>query len=378
MLVVEDNANLAFGLTRSLESEGYEVEAAEDGSRGFELARSTNPDLVVLDLMLPGMDGYTILKKLRAEGKDVPVLILTARGEEADKVFGFRLGADDYVTKPFSLSELLARVQAILRRAKGGDRRDGEAVEEFGDVSINTLARSVKRGESEVALTPKEFDLLLALVRRRGAVASRLELLKEVWGHQAEVMTRTVDIQGPITGDGAKLRGFEIAYQQFFDKLPEPWNGLGLQTNFTYVDNQGITNSNLSSVSGGGATQQDGLITFTDLPLEGYSKSSYNVVLMFEQPKYSARVAWNWRDDYLISQSDCCIKLPIWQNAYGQLDASVHYKPSSSWDIFLDAQNLLQAETVLKQQVNNAGLLLPRSWFTNDLRLQLGVRYRIQ
>jgi two-component system response regulator MtrA len=194
VLVVEDNANLAFGLTRSLESEGYEVEAAEDGARGFELARSTNPDLVVLDLMLPGMDGYTILKKLRAEGKDVPVLILTARGEEADKVFGFRLGADDYVTKPFSLSELLARVQAILRRAKGGDRRDGEAVEEFGDVSINTLARSVKRGETEVALTPKEFDLLLALIRRRGAVASRLELLKEVWGHQAEVMTRTVDI----------------------------------------------------------------------------------------------------------------------------------------------------------------------------------------
>lgn len=194
VLVVEDNANLAFGLTRSLESEGYEVEAVEDGVRGFELARSTNPDLVVLDLMLPGMDGYTILKKLRAEGKDVPVLILTARGEEADKVFGFRLGADDYVTKPFSLSELLARVQAILRRAKGGDRRDGDAVEEFGDVAINTLARSVKRGETEVALTPKEFDLLLALIRRRGAVASRLELLKEVWGHQAEVMTRTVDI----------------------------------------------------------------------------------------------------------------------------------------------------------------------------------------
>ncbi|HZI99940.1 MAG TPA: response regulator transcription factor, partial [Gemmatimonadaceae bacterium] len=194
VLVVEDNANLAFGLTRSLESEGYEVEAAEDGVRGFEMARSTNPDLVVLDLMLPGMDGYTILKKLRAEGKDVPVLILTARGEEADKVFGFRLGADDYVTKPFSLSELLARVQAILRRAKGGDHRDGEAVEGFGDVSINTLARSVKKVETEVALTPKEFDLLLALIRRRGAVASRLELLKEVWGHQAEVMTRTVDI----------------------------------------------------------------------------------------------------------------------------------------------------------------------------------------
>ncbi len=195
VLVVEDNANLAFGLTRSLESEGYDVESAEDGLRGLDLARTGNPDLVVLDLMLPGMDGYTILKKLRSEGKNVPVLILTARGEEADKVFGFRLGADDYVTKPFSLSELLARVQAILRRANAGDRNDGEkVVEEFGDVSINTLARSVKRGGVDVALTPKEFDLVLALVRRRGAVVSRLELLKEVWGHQAEVMTRTVDI----------------------------------------------------------------------------------------------------------------------------------------------------------------------------------------
>jgi DNA-binding response OmpR family regulator len=195
VLVIEDNANLAFGLTRSLESEGYEVEAAEDGLRGFEMARGGNPDLVVLDLMLPGMDGYTILKRLRAEGKNMPVLILTARGEEADKVFGFRLGADDYVTKPFSLSELLARVQAILRRAKSADKNeDGAAVEDFGEVSINTLARSVKKSGADVALTPKEFDLLLALVRRRGAVASRLELLKEVWGHQAEVMTRTVDI----------------------------------------------------------------------------------------------------------------------------------------------------------------------------------------
>ena len=191
-------------------------------------------------------------------------------------------------------------------------------------------------------------------------------------------VTRTVSIEGPITGDGAKLKGFEIAYQQFFDKLPAPWNGLGVQANFTYVDNQGITNANLSTVSGGGSTRQDPLITFTDLPLEGYSKTSYNLVLMWEQAKFSSRLAWNWRDDYLISQSDCCIKLPIWQEAYGQLDGSFHFKPSSSWDIFLDVQNLLQAETVLQQQVNNDGLLLPRSWFTNDRHLQLGVRYRIQ
>ncbi len=139
-------------------------------------------------------------------------------------------------------------------------------------------------------------------------------------------ITRTVTVTGPITGDGASLKGIELNYQQFFDALPAPWNGLGMQANFTYVDNQGITNGNLSTVSGSGSTNQDPLITFTDLPLEGFSDKSYNLVLMFEQPKYSARLAWNWRSDYLISQSDCCIKLPIWQDAYGQLDGSVHYK----------------------------------------------------
>ena len=126
------------------------------------------------------------------------------------------------------------------------------------------------------------------------------------------------------------------------------------------------------------ATQQDPLITFTDLPLEGYSPKSYNLVAMFERPKFGARLAWNWRDEYLISQSDCCIKLPIWQDAYGQLDGSMHFRPDENWDIFFDAQNLLQAETVLKQQVNQQGLRLARSWFTNDRRFQVGVRYRIQ
>ncbi len=191
-------------------------------------------------------------------------------------------------------------------------------------------------------------------------------------------VTRPVTVTGPANADGASLRGFEVAYQTFFDKLPAPWNGLGIQTNFTYVDNQGVGNAGLSNVGGTGGTAQDPLITFTDLPLEGFSKTAYNIVLMFEQEKYSARLAWNWRDDYLVSQSDCCIKLPIWQDAYGQLDASVRYKPTQAWDIFLDLQNVLQAETVLRQQVNQEGLQLPRSWFMNDRRVQLGVRYRIQ
>lgn len=195
ILLIEDNANLAFGLSRSLEAEGFLVEVEEDGLRGLNLALTTDADLLVLDLMLPSIDGYTVLRRLREAGNDIPVLILTARGEEADKVFGFRLGADDYVTKPFSLSELVARVQAIIRRSKAGDRRpDSLEIERFGAIVIDPASRSVTRSGVSIALTPKEFDLLLALVRRRGAVVSRLQLLKEVWGHQAEVMTRTVDI----------------------------------------------------------------------------------------------------------------------------------------------------------------------------------------
>ena len=193
ILVVEDNPDLAYGLRNNLEIEGYEVTVAPDGPAGLAAARSADPDLIILDLMIPGMDGYRVLKTLRDEGKDVPVLILTARGEEADKVRGFRLGADDYVTKPFSLSELIARVKAILRRTQHAAPAH-PPTEKFGTVEVNPASRTVTKGGEPVQLTPKEFDLLLALIRRRGAVASRLELLKEVWGHQAEVMTRTVDI----------------------------------------------------------------------------------------------------------------------------------------------------------------------------------------
>jgi len=192
ILVVEDNADLAYGLKNNFEIEGYTVEVVEDGATGLLRARSGEPDLIVLDLMLPELDGYRVLRGLREEGVNVPVLILTARGEEADKVLGFRLGADDYVTKPFGVLELMARVSALLRRsATAAPAR--AALEQFGDVEIDTAARLVRRCGSEVALTPMEFDLLLALLRRRGAVASRLDLLREVWGHTSAVLTRTVD-----------------------------------------------------------------------------------------------------------------------------------------------------------------------------------------
>jgi len=194
ILIVEDNADLAYGLRTGLEIEGYEVQVAENGETGLECARSWKPDLMMLDLMLPGMDGYRVLRSIRDSGSDVPVLILTARGEEADKVLGFRLGADDYVTKPCGVLELLARVGALLRRSRVDRAQLPDPIERFGGVEIHPASRTVAKQGTPVALSPKEFDLLLALVRRRGAVASRVELLREVWGHRVEVMTRTVDI----------------------------------------------------------------------------------------------------------------------------------------------------------------------------------------
>ena len=194
ILVVEDNADLAFGLRNNLEIEGYVVHVAADGPTGLAEARTRRPDLIILDLMLPGLDGYRVLKALREEGAEMPVLILTAHGQEADKVRGFRLGADDYVTKPFGILELIARVGALLRRASRPEREAASrARERFGEVEIDPSTRIVHRRGEPVALTPMEFDLLLALVRRRGAVASRLDLLHEVWGHSSAVLTRTVD-----------------------------------------------------------------------------------------------------------------------------------------------------------------------------------------
>jgi DNA-binding response OmpR family regulator len=194
ILVIEDNRNLATGLRNNLEIEGYEVDAAADGQAGLAMARSGAPDLIVLDLMLPGMDGYRVLKTLREEGIDTPVLILSARGEETDKVLGFHLGADDYVAKPFGLLELLARVDALLRRAaSAGSRAKLASPVAFGDVHVDPGTHTVRRAGAPVALRPKEYDLLVALLQRKGQVASRAELLEEVWGYSGEVYSRTVD-----------------------------------------------------------------------------------------------------------------------------------------------------------------------------------------
>jgi two-component system, OmpR family, alkaline phosphatase synthesis response regulator PhoP len=195
VLIIEDNRNLALGVRTNLEFEGHEAEVARDGTAGLIRARTGSHDLIVLDLMLPGMDGFRVLEVLRAEGVTTPVLVLTARGDEADKVRGLRGGADDYVTKPFALRELLARVAALLRR--GRPRAEEGAVRalgvRFGDVAVDPVTRVVTRGGRPVPLRPKEYDLLGALLRRQGAVAERAELLREVWGYHESVLSRTLD-----------------------------------------------------------------------------------------------------------------------------------------------------------------------------------------
>jgi DNA-binding response OmpR family regulator len=188
ILIVEDNRNLAHGLRTNLEFEGHTAEIAEDGAAGLSLARAGGHDLILLDLMLPALDGFRLLETLRHEGMETPVLVLTARGDEADKVRGLRNGADDYVTKPFALRELLARIGALLRRARGSPAALG-----FGTVVVDPATHGVTRAGQPVTLRPKEYELLRALLQRAGRVATRGELLREVWGYQDCVVSRTLD-----------------------------------------------------------------------------------------------------------------------------------------------------------------------------------------
>jgi DNA-binding response OmpR family regulator len=223
ILVVEDERDLALGLRANLEVEGYEVAVAHTGEAGLREARAGAPDLVILDLMLPDTDGYDVLAQLRKAGHEMPVVILTARGEEVDKVRGFRAGADDYVTKPFGVMELLVRIQAILRRGAPRATGDGKAAAprarlRFGDVEVDPEDRAAFREGAEVPLTPKAFDLLLALLRKEGRVASRVDLLRDVWGYSAAVTTRTVDahvaeLRRKLERDPANPRHIETVWK---------------------------------------------------------------------------------------------------------------------------------------------------------------------
>ena len=192
ILLIEDNRDFAATLSANLEREGYDVSVAPTGVEGLAMAKQSHPDLIILDLMLPAMSGFTVLQRLRDEGRDAPVLIMTALGTEEEKLRGFGLGADDYVVKPCGLLEILARVRALLKRSTGGPGAVRSEVQ-VGDLTIDFGARVVRRDRDEIALRPKEFDLLAALVRHRGRVVSRADLLREVWGYAAGTASRTVE-----------------------------------------------------------------------------------------------------------------------------------------------------------------------------------------
>jgi two-component system alkaline phosphatase synthesis response regulator PhoP len=190
ILIVDDEPEMVRGLQDNLRFEGYQTLTAGDGERAFALAVSEAPDLIVLDLMLPGQSGWDVCRALRQRGLDIPIIMLTARGEEADQVRGLELGADDYVTKPFSLRELLARIRAVLRRP--GPRRKADTFA-FGDARLHARSRQAWKAGREVGLTRKEFELLHYLVEHPGEILTRERLLNEVWGYERFPTTRTVD-----------------------------------------------------------------------------------------------------------------------------------------------------------------------------------------
>ena len=192
VLVVEDDPSIAIGLRINLESEGYVVHLAEDGDAGLELARTVDPDLIVLDVMLPKRNGLEVLHELRLEGRTMPIIILSAKAAEMDKVAGLELGAEDYVAKPFSLAELLARVRAALRRGHAPAPARRTAIV-FGDVEVDVAARNVKRAGEPVEMTAREFDVLVCLVSERGRVLSRDDIFRRVWGPKHHGTPRTVD-----------------------------------------------------------------------------------------------------------------------------------------------------------------------------------------
>ena len=191
VLVIEDDPSIARGLADNLAFEGYEVLQAADAETGYRLQQARTSDLIVLDLMLPRMNGLELCRRLREAGDHTPILILTARSEESDRVIGLDLGADDYVTKPFSVKELMARVRALLRRTQ--DASGLPAQLSFDDVELDFLRYTARKRGRDIEMTRKEFATLRVLAARAGTVVTRDELLNEVWGYESSPVSRTVD-----------------------------------------------------------------------------------------------------------------------------------------------------------------------------------------
>lgn len=193
ILIVEDDPDMTMGLRDNLVFEGYEVLAAPTGEKGLELAKQARPDCILLDIMLPGIDGYETCSRLRRQGIRCPIIMLTARGQEIDKVRGLELGADDYVTKPFGLKELLARIRAVLRRAGGSSSKELPDSIQIDKVSIDLVSGRVRRGRKESHLGYYELEILKMLLRNAGEVVPRQDILREVWDLENEPFNRSVD-----------------------------------------------------------------------------------------------------------------------------------------------------------------------------------------
>jgi DNA-binding response OmpR family regulator len=192
ILIVEDEPNMVKGLKDNLEFEGYEVDTATEGNTGLQKVTGNKYDLILLDIMLPGVSGLDICRSARKNGVDTPIILLTAKGEEIDKVLGLELGADDYITKPFSLRELLARIKAILRRAPAANG-NADAMIKIGNIEVNFKNYVALHGIREVKMSHKEFEILHYLYKNEGKTVDRDDLMSNVWGIEYEITTRTID-----------------------------------------------------------------------------------------------------------------------------------------------------------------------------------------
>ena len=191
VLIIEDDQQIASFVTKGLQQAGYAVDHVSDGEEGAQMAELNPYDLMVIDIMLPGTDGFSVIERLRSGGNTTPILVLSARGSLDDKLKGFQSGSDDYLTKPFSFSELQARLQALLRRTTRGQR---QSVLQVGDLKMDLLSRKVNRGDRQIELQPREFALLEYLMRNSGNVVSKTMILEHVWDYHFDPQTNVVDV----------------------------------------------------------------------------------------------------------------------------------------------------------------------------------------
>ena len=230
ILIIEDEPDMLLGLEHNLRYEGYEIATADTGLTGLDAWKRHRPDMVLLDIMLPEMDGFEVLKAIRKEDRDVSIILITAKGMEADKVHGLTLGADDYITKPFSIRELLARIQAVLRRTR--TEEEAPEIHTFGDVEVDFARRECRRQGKEVSLSYKEFEVLRLLIENRGQTITREQLLERVWGkHDVDApASRTVDthianLRKKIEGDGGRGRFIRTVHKVGYKFVDEVESG---------------------------------------------------------------------------------------------------------------------------------------------------------